>query len=230
MEPILPCYYKSSRVKQYFKEGRALRTETVICDTRDFGIGRRVTAENWIALREVGESANRRLLDAEAQDALPTPDVATFDLVTRPSTADDGQYTPGLRFGDPRTVALMQSLLAFTFLVDGFTNRQLVAYIAPQLASEREYNPRHATYDLRRLRRKNIIERIPKSRRYRLTDTGRRVSALFTKAYGRVLTPGLTLLDPALPEHISNRHPLAKSWRRATRELDTFCEKAMVAA
>ncbi|VAZ86886.1 hypothetical protein LAUMK35_00003 [Mycobacterium pseudokansasii] len=31
-------------------EQRALRTETVICDTRDFGIGRRVTAENRKAL------------------------------------------------------------------------------------------------------------------------------------------------------------------------------------
>ena len=41
VDPILCCYYKSSRIKQYFKEGRALRTETVIY-TGDFGIGRRV--------------------------------------------------------------------------------------------------------------------------------------------------------------------------------------------
>ena len=42
VDPQLCCYYKSSRIKQYFKEDRALRTETVICNTRDFGIGRRV--------------------------------------------------------------------------------------------------------------------------------------------------------------------------------------------
>jgi hypothetical protein len=40
VDPQLCCYYKSSRLKQYFKEHRALRTETVIGDTRDFGIGR----------------------------------------------------------------------------------------------------------------------------------------------------------------------------------------------
>ena len=51
VDPTLCCYYKSSRIKQYFKEGRALRTETVICDTQDFGIGRRVCAKNWCALR-----------------------------------------------------------------------------------------------------------------------------------------------------------------------------------
>ena len=86
VDPQISCYYKSSRIKQYFKEHRALRTETVICDTRDFGIGRRVTAENWNALRAVGEHANQRLCDAQAADARPAPDVATFTEVTRPSS------------------------------------------------------------------------------------------------------------------------------------------------
>ena len=39
VDPQISCYYRSSRIKQYFKEHRALRTETVVCDTRDFGIG-----------------------------------------------------------------------------------------------------------------------------------------------------------------------------------------------
>ena len=56
VDPQIGCYYRSSRIKQYFKEHRALRTETVICNTRDFGIGRRVTAENWKALRAVGRT------------------------------------------------------------------------------------------------------------------------------------------------------------------------------
>ena len=73
VDPILSCYYKSSRIKQYFKDGRVLRTETVICNTRDCRIGRRVCAQNWNALRAVGDDANRRLTDAEATDALPAP-------------------------------------------------------------------------------------------------------------------------------------------------------------
>jgi hypothetical protein len=62
--PSLYVEYKSTRVKQYHKEGRALRTETTINDSRDFGIGKRLC--NLPALREVGFSANRRLLDAQA--------------------------------------------------------------------------------------------------------------------------------------------------------------------
>lgn len=41
---------------------RALRTEVVVGDTRDFGIGRRVNAESWHALRAVGEQAKQASL------------------------------------------------------------------------------------------------------------------------------------------------------------------------
>ncbi len=133
VEPILSITYKSSRLKQYFKENRALRTETVICDTRDFGIGRRVCAENWHALRAVGESANRRLCDAEASDATPAPDVVTFNQVTRPTTTDEGLHAPGLRFGDPRVMAVLAALAGFCHVVAGFTNRQLVALVSKLL-------------------------------------------------------------------------------------------------
>jgi hypothetical protein len=144
VDPILTCFYKSSRLKQYFKEGRALRTELVITDTHDFGIGRRVSAMNWKALRAVGESANRRLCDAELQDARPSPDVVTFEQVTRPSRSEDGLYASGLRFGDPRVVALLGTLVAFSHLIDGFTNRQLAERTGQLLAAP--YTSRHATY------------------------------------------------------------------------------------
>jgi hypothetical protein len=41
--PSLHVDYKKTRIKQYHKEGQALRTETTINDTRDFAIGRRIT-------------------------------------------------------------------------------------------------------------------------------------------------------------------------------------------
>ena len=121
VDPQISCYYRSSRIKQYFKEHRALRTETVVCNTRDFGIGRRVTAENWKALRAVGEEANQRLCDAQAADARPAPDVATFTGVTRPSQID-GQHAPALPFGDPRVMAVMAAIVGFTHLLAGFDN------------------------------------------------------------------------------------------------------------
>ena len=227
VDPQVNCYYKSSRIKQYFKQHRALRTETVVCDTRDFGIGRRVTAENWRALRAVGDHANQRLCDAQAADARPAPDVATFAEVTRPSTID-GQHAPGLRFGDPRVMAVLAAIVGFTHLLAGFDNPTLVRLVATLL--DAPYTSRQATYDLRRLKRKGLIIRVPGHHRYQLTTLGRRVAVLFTKAYGRVLTPGLAALDPHLPQELSRRSELATAWRRLNRTLDQFIDDGLAAA
>ena len=151
---------------------------------------------NWTALRAVGDSANRRLCDAEAQTAQPAPDVVTLTHVTRPSTTTDGLHAPALAFGDPRVMALLAALVRFSHVLDGFTNRELVGLVASLL--DQPYSSRQATYDLRRLRRKALITRLPHSQRYQLTPFGRRTAVLFTKAHGRVLAPGLALLDHTL--------------------------------
>jgi hypothetical protein len=228
VDPQVSCYYKSSRLKQYFKEHRALRTETVICDTRDFGIGRRVNTENWNALRAVGEHANQRLCDAQAADAHPAPDVVTLTQVTRPSTTDDGQHAPGLRFGDPRVMAVLAALVGFTHLITGFDNATLTRLTATLL--DAPYTSRQATYDLRRLRRKQLIARLPGTHRYQLTPLGRQVAVLFTKTHGRLLAPALAALDPHLPDNLAKRSPLATAWRQLDRTLDTYITTALAAA
>jgi hypothetical protein len=92
------------------------------------------------------------------------------------------------------------------------------------------YTRRQATYDLRRLNRKGLIVRVPHSQRYHLTSLGRRVAVLFTKTYGRVLAPGLSAVDPHLPDELAGRSPLATAWRRLERTLDQFIEDQLVAA
>ena len=66
--PSLHIDYKNSRIKQYFKQVPEVRevgarTETTINNTRDFSIGKRLC--NLPALRQVGFSANRRVLEVE---------------------------------------------------------------------------------------------------------------------------------------------------------------------
>lgn len=228
VDPQISCTYKSSRQKQYLKEGRALRTETTISNTHDFGIGRLVNADNWRALRAVGENANRRLCDAQAQDAKPAPDVVTVNMVTRPSKTTDGLHAPALCFGDPRVMALLTALVTFAHMLSGFRNRQLVATVG--LLLERPYTGRHASYDLRRLVRKGLIVRIPHSHAYHLTPAGRAVAVLFLKAHGRILGPGLSLFDRALPPDVARASPVALAWRRLDTALDDFMERQMIAA
>ena len=152
----------------------------------------------------------------------------TFDRVNRPSTSDDGLYASGIRFGDPRAMAVLASLVSFAHLIDGFRNRQLAERVCSLM--DAAYSSRQATYDLRRLKRKALIEKIPKTRRYHLTPLGRRVAVLFTKTYGRVLAPGLIALDVGVPEPIASRCPLSVAWRRFDRTLSEFFDKQLIAA
>ena len=168
------------------------------------------------------------MCEAESKDALPAPDVVTFHQVTRPSNSKDGLSTPALRFGDPRVMAVLASLVGFCHFVEGFSNRQLVQRTRGLLNAP--YTTRQATYDLRRLKRKGLILKMPHSHRYQLTPFGRRVAVLFTKTYGRVLAPGLTLLDPKLPDHLKRRSPLATAWRQLDGALDDFTNRQLLAA
>src|SRR6516162_9185199 len=92
------------------------------------------------------------------------------------------------------------------------------------------YTCRQATYDLRRLKRKELIAKVPHINRYQLTNLGRRVAVLFTKTYGRILAPGLSALDPHLPEGVVAPSSLSSSWRYFEKALDDFMQVQLVAA
>jgi hypothetical protein len=98
--PSLHVDYKSARIKQYHKEGRALRTETTINNTRDFAIGKQL--HNLPALRSIGFTANRRLLDVQSVSHDCAIGQDAFDQVARPIQVD-GQRATALRFGEART-------------------------------------------------------------------------------------------------------------------------------
>ena len=226
VEPSIQVHYRASKIKQYFKEGRALRTETTVNDTRDFGIGRRLTQENWEALVQVGHRVNQRFLDHQLQACQCAPDATTLARVVLPSI-EDGLPAPGLRFGEPRTMALLACLCCFQHLFAGLTNRTLRELIAGLIPG---YSARQMTYDLRRLRRKRFIQRIPRTHRYELTSEGRRLAVFLTKTYTRIVNPSLAELDPALPPDIADRPPLAKTWRAFEHALqDRIAEAAIMA-
>jgi hypothetical protein len=53
---------------------------------------------------------------------------------------------------------------------------------------------------------------------------------LFTKTYGRILAPGLIVLDPKLPASLKQRSPLAAAWRQLDDALDNFAYRQLLAA
>jgi hypothetical protein len=189
--PSLHVQYKKSKVKQYHKEGQALRTETTINDTYDFEIGRAL--RNLPALRAIGFAANRRLLSVESlsHDCLLGED--DLDAVSQPIVVHD-QRAAGLRFGDRRVLALMQALCLFTLSPTGFRHRDIRPHVAQLLGRDPDgYAAGPITYDLRRLRLHGLIERVPQSHRYRITTLGARLAMLYVRLYARALRPAASI-------------------------------------
>lgn len=167
---------------------------------------------NLTALREIGSSANRRLLEVQRTSWDCAIGEDAFAQVCAPANVE-GQRGPALRFGDPRVQALLSVLVVFRLLPVGFSNRDLREHLAPLLGLD----PAHMTagrmtYDLRRLRRHGIIERVPHTHRYRVTPFGLLIALFFTRTFARLLRQGLALtFDP---------HAIATPLRRQFDTLD----------
>ena len=224
--PSLHVNYKNSRIKQYYKQGRALRTETTINDTRDFKVGRRL--HNLSALRKIGFQANRRLLDVQKVSHDCTLDPAAFEQVVRPLEVK-GQRVAALRFDDRRVQALFGVLVLFVLQVNGFANRDLREPLAHLLGIDSsKITPGQMTYDLRRLRLHGLIERIPKSHRYQLTPFGLRTALFFSRSYSRLLRPGFACLTPKIPSE--GGPPLRRAFYRLEQEIAKYCKGENLAA
>lgn len=186
--PSLHTEYKHSDVKQYFKEDRALRTETTVNDTRDFGINRGI--KNFRRLRRLGEQVNRRLLRAEQLESGSAFAPDQLEALMRRTTTPQGRRAPALKFGERRVMAVFSALGSFQHLVDGFTNAALRKRVASLLGVEPEhYRSPQMTYDLARLLGKGLIRSFKGRNRYLVTETGRRVIASLLKVYRFLVRP-----------------------------------------
>lgn len=222
--PSLHVDYKHTKIKQYHKLGRALRTETTINDARDFGVGKRL--HNLPALREIGFNANRRLLEVQRTSCDCAIGEDAFARVCAPVVVD-GQRGPALRFGDPRVQALLSVLVVFRLLPDGFSNRDLREHLAPLLGIDPAImTAGRMTYDLRRLRLHGLIKRVPHTHRYRVTPLGLKMAMFFTRTYARLFRDGLALVfDPdAIPT------PLRRQFDRLDTAIDNFIGEYDLAA
>lgn len=221
--PSLHVSYKWSKVKQYFKEDKALRTETTINNPRDFGLGKKL--ENLPAVRELGFQANRRLLDVQKVSQNCQVGVDTFDAINQRCEVD-GQMAAALKFSDPRVMALMHAIILFFLLPQGFTNALLREQVARLMGRDpKTYRQGQMTYDLRRLRLHGLIERIPYSHRYRVTSKGMKISVFYTKVYGRVLRGGLSQLFDGLDIHGDRKMIAAFNKVEAAIEEHAQCAK-----
>lgn len=192
-------FYKHSRLKQYLKDGIALRIETVVNSPDDLSCRRQLG--NLPELQDKARAINARLLETETagQDtALVSP---VIERITRPTLTEDGRKAPALRFGDLRVQALAGAIAAMLFAVPGITNRTLRGLMTGLL--NRPYSMNQASYDLARLARNGLISRVPGRNSYLLTRDGLLFACFYTRVYDHVLRPLMAPDRPNAPPELT---------------------------
>ena len=213
---VLNLFYKHSRIKQYLKEGRALRIETVINAPRDLGCNARLP--NLAELQDKARAVNRRILEAERAGQGTVLASPAFERIAHPSVDADGRRTPALRFGDPRVTALAGALAATLATATGITNKSLRALMTGLLHSP--YTPGQMTYDLRRLRLAGLIRRIERTNKYALTPDGIKFAVFYTKLHNRLLRPLMAADQAQAPPE------LRQALRTLSRHVDDYITQA----
>jgi hypothetical protein len=220
--PVLRSYYRTSFVKQYEKAETLLRTETCINNTYHLNVGRRL--DNLPTLVTRMAETNQRFLDAQAELLASTVDQGALARLAQPVQVGK-RRVPGLRLQDDRVIRLLDALLHPGGFVANWTSRDVLArLLARHRLTETDYRLSQLRYDLGKLRAHGFVERIGRTRRYRLTARGLKLGVLLVKLRSRLLGPLATLATaPASPSDTTIDSPVEAAFRAVDRAIDQLC-------
>ena len=183
---------EENSIKMYDKQGSVLRIETTMNNPRRFKAWRRVrrkgkTQMAWIPMRKgladikrritICQAANERYLDALSVVGESQPLQRLLDPVSRP-VVDNGRRYRALRPITPYEAAVFAAVMSGSFLLRGFTNRELglkLGTLLPLDAAGRRRESTRMTRLLRLLRAHGLIAKVSGTRYYRTTASGRSI-------------------------------------------------------
>lgn len=223
--PVIRSHYGSGFAKQYVRDDRILRTEPATNNVYDYRVKKDV--ENLPELQQAMSGIIDNYQNVQ-QDILETfVDRGQLRKLAEPTVLANGKRIPGLKLDHPRQLALMHALLRFSNIAAGGTLRTADLY-APTLealgCSEAEYSLASLRYDLSKLRAKKLVEKVPKTRRYRLIGKGYAICVVFLKLFEKIYAP-LTagLLNPFPGDRklsLDKRTQLDRLYQNVTSDLD----------
>ncbi len=198
--PVIRSHYRNGFIKQYVRDHVILRTEAASNNVNDYSLNKAV--EHLPALRDKLSAINDRYLDVQ-QDILETfVDRGQLQRLATPTITPTGKRIPGLKLDHPRQLALMHALVRFAHIpaANTFSTAEIYPHVIAALAAtSKPYRLSSLRYDLSKLRAKGLVEKLPRSRRYRLPAEGYSVCLIFLKLFERVYAPlaaGLLLPVP----------------------------------
>src|SRR3984893_15000772 len=188
--PVVRSHYRNGFIKQYVRDHLILRTEAATNNVTDYGVNKAV--ENLPALQKSLSAINDNYLNVQ-QDILETfVDRGQLRKLAEPTVTSTGKRIPGLKRDHPRQLALMHALVRFAQIppANTFSTGEIYPHVIAALScTADQYSLASLRYDLSKLRAKGLVEKLPRSRRYRLLAEGYSVSLIFLKLFDRVYAP-----------------------------------------
>ena len=226
--PVIRSHYRKGFIKQYVRDHLILRTEPATNDVTDYGVKKAVT--NLDSLRSRLSAIADNYLNVQ-QDILETfIDRGQLRRLAQPTITPTGKRIPGLKLDNPRQLALMHALVRFTHVAaNSFTTAELHPMVVDALGTAGDrYTLASLRYDLSKLRAKGLVEKLPRSRRYRLLPDGYAICLVFLKLFERIYAP-LTagLLSPIKGDatlHDQHRSQLDRLYQRVVDDLDRLIQ------
>jgi len=188
--PVIRSHYGNGFLKQYVRDHVLLRTEPASNNVTDYGVKKAI--ENLPQLRKRISAVIDNYHNVQ-QDILETfINGGQLRKLAQPTVMPNGKRIPGLKLDHPRQLALMHALVRFSHIAaqSTFTTAEVYADTLTALeTSAKNYSLASLRYDLSKLRAKGLVEKIPKSRRYRLLPEGYSICLVFLKLFERIYAP-----------------------------------------
>ena len=144
-------------LKMYSKGERVLRIEAIVHNTRVLGLSRRL--EKIPELVDRLQALLERFLQVVRCVDVACLDDRTWEELPTPSQVGQARVA-GVDMNKARTRAVLQAVLALTVLPQRWGSAALAAKVcAIRGWSPEKYQARHASYDLKKLRGKNLIHK-----------------------------------------------------------------------
>jgi hypothetical protein len=190
---------KNNWLKMYDKFGQILRIETVINQPREFKVRRRRLRQgrrqvvwcpmnkgvsNFYHYHQVARAANQRYLAALAVVSDPAPAYRQTERLSMPKRVAGRSYA-GFNPARRRDVRLFEAVLRGEHLLQGFRNADIrrLLYGESKVAGERRRQSAAVGRLLKRLHVRGVLAKVPRSRRWRMTEAGQRLLGTVVRLY-----------------------------------------------
>jgi hypothetical protein len=184
-------------LKIYTKGECVLRIEVVVHNTQELRCGR--SLEKFPEIVVEAKGILERFLNSLS--CIDQCFIADRMLEQLPAPSQVGKVkVGGIDPNKPRMRWVIEAVIALSALPGGFTASELAHQVRTfRKQSESEYSPRHAAYDLKKLRGKKVVRRMGQTRRYESIPKGLRAMAALVVLRNKVIKPLLAAAQNLRP-------------------------------